>query len=123
MDPATTLLVTLLGQRTQQTKLFSSYGLGAGDAEVEGVTKEDNIIKVNIVDFLVKLQINMVSHKPPVNIYMEDDHVLNVSGSKDNEANKVEEQLEAEAINDPKVKDESESLIENTMYKDEELQT
>nr|GFD34859.1 hypothetical protein [Tanacetum cinerariifolium] len=41
------------------------------------------------------------------------DHVLNVSDPDNNEANEGEEQLEAEATNDPKVKDDSESLIEN----------
>ncbi|PWA77911.1 hypothetical protein CTI12_AA212160 [Artemisia annua] len=51
-------------------KIVECDGLGAGNAEVEGVNKEEKIIKVNIVDFLAKLQINGVSQKP-VNVRME----------------------------------------------------
>jgi hypothetical protein len=78
-------------------KIVECDGLGAGDAEVEGVDKEEKIIKVNIVDFLAKLQINGVSQKP-VNLHMEDGGV--------GENAKLEE----------RVKDDSESSIENNKF-------
>ncbi|GKD36205.1 hypothetical protein Tco_1251714 [Tanacetum coccineum] len=47
------------------------------------------------------------------------DDVLHVSSPEDNEsesANEVEEQLEAKSTNDPKVDDDSESMIENNEF-------
>ncbi|GJR94395.1 hypothetical protein Tco_0266569 [Tanacetum coccineum] len=47
------------------------------------------------------------------------DDVLHVSGPEDNETestNEVEEQLESKATNDPKVEDDSESMIENNKF-------
>ncbi|GJW80678.1 hypothetical protein Tco_0144653 [Tanacetum coccineum] len=119
-------------------KIVECDGLGAGDAEVEGVTKEEKVIKVNIVDFLAKLQINGVSQKPPVNVHMEDCEVgenedrvkdkskspliENISNPEDSEvqlSHEAIQQLQTEATDD------SESLTEKSesAESDENLQT
>ncbi|GJW81554.1 pyrophosphate--fructose 6-phosphate 1-phosphotransferase subunit beta 1-like protein isoform X5 [Tanacetum coccineum] len=115
-------------------KIVECDGLGAGDAEVEGITKEENIIKVDIVDFLAKLQINGVSHKP-VNVHMENskvgenkdnaqltddnkesqtlvmDDLRNVSNLEDSEtqlSHEAIQQLQTEATDDRIVDDDAE---------------
>ncbi|GKF66805.1 hypothetical protein Tco_0193322, partial [Tanacetum coccineum] len=98
-----------------------------------GVTKEDKIMKVNIVDNVVKdsesvddLDAKNMNHnvekiddnkEKSQTVVMDD--VLHVSGPEENEAksaNVVEEQLEAKATNDPKVEDDSESMIKNNEF-------
>ncbi|GJU00069.1 retrotransposon protein, putative, ty1-copia subclass [Tanacetum coccineum] len=110
-----------------KVEIKNEYGDGALDMTnldngSDSVGSEENVMKVNIVDNVVKdsesvvdLDAKNMNHnvekindnkKESQTMVMDD--VLHVSGPEDNKAesaNEVEEQLEAKATNDPKVED------------------